>query len=528
MSKKQPPPQEPVPSPSARPDAPEPDARDEWDVAGADFGPPPPLLPPPPVPETPGEPAPAPGGDGYEVLRLLGEGGMAQVFHARRLGAAGFAREVALKRIRPRPQRDDVFRRMFVDEALLAARLRHPGIAQVYDLVEEPEGYALVMEYVEGHTLKELLQVAAHRARPLDPAFACHVAIEVAEALHYAHHRTDDGRPLGIVHRDVSPHNVMVSTTGEVKLLDFGIARSRLEGRDETASGVVKGKTSYMSPEQALGEEDIDGRSDQFSLAIVLVELLTGQRVFDAGPHELKTLHRIILASPEDVSAVTAHLPEALRAILGRALSRDREARFPSCADFAHALREYLASGGRVFGPRQVISEVARLLSLPEAPEDATLSLSPARVPGRIASPRADSPRTGPSRWALLAVLLLTAGGAGLLAVRPHTGSAPNEHQDRPSPDRASGEPDARAPSSEGHPEPEEPRPGALKREPSAPAPSQAPARRRSSPAPAAPARETAPRPRRSLATPMGTSFADAPAAPEDSTRNTTPHPEAP
>ncbi|WP_309888074.1 protein kinase domain-containing protein [Archangium sp.] len=506
MSK--PPPAPEVPVRPAGPEAPEP--AEAWDVAGEDFGPPPLLLPPPPVPETPEEPSEARGASGYQVLRLLGEGGMAQVFHARRLGAAGFAREVALKRIRSRPRRDDSFRRMFVDEALLAARLRHPGIAQVYDLIEEPEGYALVMEYVEGHTLKELMQVAARKAKPLEQAFACHIAVDVAEALHYAHQRTEEGRPLGIVHRDVSPHNVMVSTTGEVKLLDFGIAWSRLEGRDETASGIVKGKTSYMSPEQALGEEDIDSRSDQFSLAILLVELLTGQRVFDAGANELKTLHRIILASPEDVSAATRALPEALRPLIGRALSRDREARFPSCADFAHALREYLASQRRVFGPRQVTQEVARLLSLPEASAEATVSMSPASAPGRTAAPRPSLPRR-----ALLAVLLLALGAAGLLAVRRQ---------------------DMRGPSIVSRPQPEEPRAAEPQREPSpavdepvtSPSPPPLPARRRSgAPTPTVPTQKP-PTPRRSLATPMGTSFADAPSMPDDSSGNTTPQPETP
>jgi len=512
MSKHPPAPEVPVRPASAEPAAPEPE--EGWDVAGEDFGPLPPLLPPPPVPETPEEPSGARGASGYQILRLLGEGGMAQVFHARRLGAAGFAREVALKRIRSRPRRDDSFRRMFVDEALLAARLRHPGIAQVYDLIEEPEGYALVMEYVEGHTLKELMQVAARKAKPVEPAFACHIAVEVAEALHYAHQRTEEGRPLGIVHRDVSPHNVMVSTTGEVKLLDFGIAWSRLEGRDQTASGVVKGKTSYMSPEQALGEEDIDGRSDQFSLAILLVELLTGQRVFDAGTNELKTLHRIILASPEDVNATTRALPETLRPLIGRALSRDREARFPSCADFAHALREYLASQRRGFGPRQVTQEMARLLSLPEASEEATVSMSPASAPGRTAAPR-----PGLLRWALLAVLLLVPGAAGLLAVSRQ---------------------DVRVSSTASRPESEEPRQGAPQREPppavdepvAPPPPPPRPARRRSGAptptGPALPSPQKPPTPRRSLATPMGTSFADAPTMPGDSSGNTAPHPKAP
>jgi serine/threonine-protein kinase len=475
------------------------------------------------VPETSGESSEPRDVGGYQVLRLIGEGGMAQVFQARRLGAAGFAREVALKRIRGRIGRDAAFRRMFVDEALLVARLRHPGIAQVYDLIEEPEGYSLVMEYVEGHTLKELMQVASRKVRPLDPDFACHVAIEVAEALHYAHHLMEEGRPLGIVHRDVTPHNLMVATTGEVKLLDFGIAWSCLEGRDRTESGIIKGKTSYMSPEQALGEEQLDGRSDQFSLAIVLVEMLTGHRVFDAGTNEVKTLHRISLASPEDVTAATRHLPKALGSLIGRALARDREARFPSCADFAQALRKYLTTRGQVFGPRQVAAEVARLLSLPDASEEATVSLFPANSPGGTAPLTVPAPVRNRSRQAMLAVLLLALGAAGLLAVRLHAGGPRNAspiqgtRANSPLQEQA-----LRAPLTQETPPVAT---GPVE----APTPSRPPGRRRSAALtpqePVSPAKEMPPFPRRSLATPMGTSFMNVPAP---STRSTTSDPDSP
>lgn len=493
-----------------------------WEMEEGDFGTPPPLLSPPPVPDAPDGPSGVRGTEGYQILRLLGEGGMAQVFHARRVGAAGFARDVAIKRIRTRLGREDSFRRMFVAEALLAARLRHPGIAQVYDLIEEPDGYALVMEYVEGHTLKELMQVAARGARPLDPAFACHVTLEVAEALHHVHQLREEGRPLGIVHRDVTPHNLMVSTTGEVKLLDFGIAWSRLEGRERTEAGVVKGKTSYMSPEQALGEEDLDGRSDQFSLAIVLVELLTGRRVFDVGTNELKTLHRVILASPHDVDAATARLPEALRRIIRRALSREREERFPSCTAFAQHLREYLASGDRVFGPRHVTAEVARLLSR----GDATASLSPAALPGVTAD--AMAPARGLSFWAPRALLILSLGMAGALAVRFHGGNARDEAPSgggtvKPSPEvtRQAMPPREPAPAV-ATPTPSPPPPGLPDRPAPAKTGPEAPARR------GPPAHEAAPPPRRSLATPMGTSFADAPPPAQDASGSTTPHPETP
>jgi len=252
----------------------------------------------------------------YVVERQLGAGGMAQVYLGRRIGAAGFEREVAIKRVLTSHEKDAAFRQMFLDEARLAARLQHRNIAQVHDLFEKDEALFLVMEYIQGQSLRDVLKLAARKQHPFTEGFGCFVIAEVADALSYAHAAKDaQGRPLNIVHRDVTPHNVMVATSGDIKLLDFGIAYSTLEGRGVTESGTLKGKFAYMSPEQAKGDELLDGRSDIFSAALILVELLTGKHVFETTS-ESKTLMRICEARPEDVHSAIQTLPERLQVVI--------------------------------------------------------------------------------------------------------------------------------------------------------------------------------------------------------------------
>jgi serine/threonine protein kinase len=480
---------------------------------------------------------------------------MAQVFHARRLGAAGFQRDVAIKRVRTGLAHDDSFQRMFVDEARLAARLRHPGIAAVYDLYEEPGGCCLVMEYVEGRSLREVLQLAARKGTTVSHSFACYCAAEVAEALHYAHTLQEAGVPLNIVHRDVSPPNIMVATGGEVKLLDFGIAYSNLEGRDRTRTDIIKGKVHYMSPEHALGDEVLDGRSDQFSLGVVLVEMLTGRRVFDGGSREAKTLHRIIAASPQEVQAATHGLPPQLQVIALRVLARERGARFHDCADLAMALREYLASLGQVFGPRQAAMELERLVAMPDAPRvvpprlpathagssgpDAALTSSHRRRVAPAASSLAGPPhveehprvsgeerppsahRTSRAVAVARPLLILALLGVGALAIRlaadalgpQRVATAPARHPPR---DTESLLPPASAGAArliEPQPAPRPVHPTApltARQRAAAPVPSH---RQEASPAAApsnaAASQSAASSPRRSYATPMGTRFAD-------------------
>jgi serine/threonine-protein kinase len=325
----------------------------------------------------------------YSLVKPLGKGGMAEVWLARREGPSGFQRDVALKRIRPdhliEDEKANEFRRLFVDEARLAASLHHPNIAQVYDLQERGDGsYYLVMEYVAGSTLYEIIQQARHKGAHFSASFACYIAIQVAEALHYAARaRSSAGEPLGIVHRDVNPKNIMLGESGEVKLLDFGIAYSYLENRDRTRTGLLKGTWSYMSPEQANGNP-LDGRSDLFSVGIVLAELLSGRRPFDAGyAHETRTLANIMQADPANVDQVVTGLDAELARIIKKCLARDPSDRYDHGGDLARDLRAYTVNTHNFIGPAEAAAEVTAILTGPDqnttrVREDKT-STTPAR-----------------------------------------------------------------------------------------------------------------------------------------------------
>lgn len=377
----------------------------------------------------------------YEIVRPLGKGGMAEVYLARRLGPAGFVREVALKCIRAYMDADEGTRRAFLYEAKLASRLRHPNIADAYDLAQLGNRFYLVLEYVDGVTAKEVLQAARGEARPLSEGFCCHVVASVAEGLHHAHALAgDDGDPLGIVHRDVTASNVMIARSGAVKLLDFGIAYARLEGRERTRTGTLKGTYVYLSPEQA-SAEDVDGRSDLFSLGVLLVEMLTGKRVFDTGS-DVTTLRRIADCSSDDVKVATAGLPEALAAICVKALARNPADRFQTGAELSRALRGYLAENGTSYWPSDCVEELGGLGLLaqqrPAPPESVTppsaeTVASPpdpvALAVAEIAAAPGSSPRRGRAVIAIGLALVAVAiwGGMKLLAAgsgSPQTGAS--------------------------------------------------------------------------------------------------------
>lgn len=227
----------------------------------------------------------------YEVVGLLATGGMAEILLGRLAGPSGFSRPVVIKRILPHLARDRRFRDMLIDEARVVARIAHPNVVAVSELGSEDGELFLVMEYLEGESLGSLMRRLFTRGETLDPALACHVIAETAAGLHAAHELTDAaGRPLELVHRDVTPQNVFVTYGGEIKLLDFGIAKAA-DRSTRTETGMVKGKFAYMSPEQCLGKP-LDRRSDLFSLAILLYELTTGRRLFKCAS-ELLTFRAI-------------------------------------------------------------------------------------------------------------------------------------------------------------------------------------------------------------------------------------------
>jgi len=272
----------------------------------------------------------------YTILGRLAGGGMADIFLARTTPVAGVERHVVLKRVKAELGRDAQLARMFLDEARLAAQLHHPNIAQVYDIGKLGDAYFFTMEYVHGADLRSIAQALAKEQRAMPIALALHVAAGALAALHHAHERVaPDGRPLCIVHRDVSPSNVMVAYEGAIKLVDFGVAKAT-HNSEETAAGRVKGKTTYMSPEQCRGQA-VDRRSDIFSLGVLLYELLTGKRLFPRD-NEIATMHAIINDEVPPPSTHRAEVSPQLDAIVMLALEKDRERRFATAAEMLEAI----------------------------------------------------------------------------------------------------------------------------------------------------------------------------------------------
>ena len=285
----------------------------------------------------------------YVVESWLASGGMAEVYVARRVGPHGFSKQVALKRIRPQFARDPEFVALFVEEARVAARLAHPNVVQVFDFGEVDRALYLAMELVRGPSLSALLARAARRSEEIPLDVALHVATEVARALDYVHRLRDEasGEPLGLVHRDVSPGNVLLSADGHVKLGDFGIARVR-ERDDITDEGQVRGKLGYMSPEQVVGRP-LDDRSDVFTLGTLLAEMLLLRPLFGRG-RELDVLLRIRDVDLGELDAAGDRIPADVRGVLHRVLQRD-PARRPSARRLAGALEEIVRRRGFAHGP---------------------------------------------------------------------------------------------------------------------------------------------------------------------------------
>ncbi len=273
-----------------------------------------------------------------EPLTRLATGGMADIWLARELGAAGLERLVVVKRLLPHLARESEIVDMFVSEARFVARLVHPNVVQIHDLGQDDEGYFLVMEYVAGCSASELLIAAAQAHSRLPVGAALCIAEQACRGAHAAHELRDPaGEPLGLVHRDISPHNLMIGPSGEVKLLDFGIAKATAAA-EATRTGSLKGKHGYMSPEQCAATR-VDRRSDVFALGIVCWELLTGARLFKRET-EYATMHAIVSGDVRPPSSVRPDLPAALDGVLGKALALDLDLRFQT----ADALRRALVA----------------------------------------------------------------------------------------------------------------------------------------------------------------------------------------
>jgi eukaryotic-like serine/threonine-protein kinase len=282
--------------------------------------------------------------DRYTITERLDHGGMAEVFRGVAESMEGFKKSVAIKRVLPNLTKNQKFVAMFLDEARLSLFLQHANIVQVFDISRTPDNaYFLVMEYVDGCNLKALIERQKQKNRRMEVGHSIYLMIECCKALHYAHslEHPETNEPLGIVHRDISPPNILLSKNGEIKLVDFGLAKANSQ-IESTEPGVVKGKFSYLSPEAASGL-DVDHRADVFAVGILLWELFTGRRLF-FGETDYQTVELVRQARVPSMAALNPEIEPELEAVVRKALARDPQDRYPHAADLGDALSQYLFS----------------------------------------------------------------------------------------------------------------------------------------------------------------------------------------
>jgi eukaryotic-like serine/threonine-protein kinase len=320
----------------------------------------------------------------YELRELIAVGGMAEVYKGRVVGAEGFEKLVAIKRILPDLAEDERFVKMLLTEARIHSALSHRNIVQIHDLgISEDGEYFIVLEYVEGYDLRMILDQLHEQGEIVPEALSLHIAYELAQGLHFAHElHGADNLPLGLVHRDVSPSNVLISLAGEVKLSDFGLAKRR---HDRSVVGSLKGNLAYMSPEQAR-QSTLDRRTDVFSLGAVLFEMLTGQRLREIKD-EVAAWNQVASGQMSSLRAVRPDLPESFERLLARALAPEAEGRISDAATFGTAIRAVLAQMNTPVGA----SDLQQLLA----------TLHPARRPRELVPERSKVIRLGPEAQAL-------------------------------------------------------------------------------------------------------------------------------
>ena len=302
----------------------------------------------------------------YRVLQKIDAGGMAEVYLAEREGLEGFAKQVAIKRVLAHLSEKERFIRMFLDEARLSARLNHSNCVQVFDIGYGENSYFIVMEWVDGTSLKALVDHYRRLGQSIPAPIAVHIVLEVAKGLAYAHElRDSEGRELHIIHRDISPPNVLLSRYGEVKIVDFGLAKANSQ-LEKSEPGIIKGKFGYLSPEAALGQE-IDARTDVFALGIMLWELLAGRRLF-LGETDFQTVRLVQQAVVPDISAINSSVPQELARIIEKSLARLPEDRIATAYDFGQQLARVLFEMGVTVTDFDVASLVRSSLGQKEGP----------------------------------------------------------------------------------------------------------------------------------------------------------------
>jgi serine/threonine-protein kinase len=315
---------------------------------------------------------------GYEITQLLAAGGMAEIYLARKVGPGGFEKRVVLKRIAKKLLGDREIEAMFLDEARVQALLDHPHVVQIHDMGADKGSYWIAMEFVSGATLRWVIDNAAAVGRPVPVAHALRIISDVLNGLHYAHELCDHrGRALNLIHRDISPVNVLVSRSGCAKLCDFGVAKSRLQSV-MTRVGIVKGKFRYMAPEQ-VNAVPLDRRADVFAVGAVLWEILAGRRLFDQQPEDavVEAIRGGVYPPVRDYRPET---PRAVDKLLRRALDLEPENRYPSARDFQLACEDLLRvmserSNAALLG-EYLVSELEGTAGLEPAPKDNASSLA--------------------------------------------------------------------------------------------------------------------------------------------------------
>ena len=399
----------------------------------------------------------------HRIVAKLATGGMASVFLARLVGPANFENLVVIERMLPHLAEDPRFREMFADEARTVARIRHPNVVRTFELVDEGEELYLVMEYLEGETLQKLLRTLALQKETLSIPLACHVVAEAAAGLHAAHElQGEEGENLGVVHRDVSPHNLFVTFDGGVKVIDFGIAKS-LDRANQTSTGEVKGKFAYMSPEQVAGQAT-SRRTDVFALGVVLWEMLAFRRLF-ARENQLVTMRAVADEETPPPSSFVPGVPPELDAICKKCLAKKPEDRYASMLELRRDLLAYLRTAGvpdaqgeiaammqtlfeqsitqrkeLVRASRREDTRTGRMPSLEKAADKETpipvvvdVAPSPASAVEATPSPA----RHGGRNWLVagavgLAALLAIGGGAALLTGGSSTPTPPPSRDEAP------------------------------------------------------------------------------------------------
>jgi eukaryotic-like serine/threonine-protein kinase len=303
----------------------------------------------------------------YYLLDRVNTGGMAEVYRAKAFGVEGFERIVAVKRILPTIAANTDFIKMFIDEAKLAVQLNHANIAQIFDLGKVDGSYFIALEYVHGRDLRAVFDLQKEKGEQLPIELCCYVMMKICEGLDYAHRKRDaNGRALELVHRDVSPQNMLISFDGDVKLIDFGIAKAA-NNSSNTRTGVLKGKFGYLSPEQVRGQP-IDQRSDIFGIGIVLYELLTGERLF-VGDSDLSTIEKVRNVEVAPPRQLNPDISEQLERTVLKALARNKDERFQTALELHDALQDVLleeSKRGQPFGRKEL-----RAFMLAQFPEDA-------------------------------------------------------------------------------------------------------------------------------------------------------------